>query len=67
MENIQLREAVGIYELSMAVAFALDFNTVLQKVADAAFQQSEAGDVLILLPTHDGRELRVCLWDRQTE
>ena len=61
MENIQLREAVGIYELSMAVAFALDFNTVLQKVADAAFQQTEAGDVSILLPTHDGRELRVAV------
>src|SRR6185436_4657652 len=61
MENIQLRETIGIYELSMAVAFALDFNTVLQKVADAALQQSEASDVLILLPTHDGRELRVAV------
>ncbi len=59
LENIQLREAVGIYEVSMAIAFALDFNTVLQKVADAAFQQSQAGDVSILLPTRDGKELRV--------
>ena len=59
MENIQLREAVGIYELSMAMAFALDFNTVLQKVADAAFQQSQASEVSILLPTRDGKELRV--------
>jgi PAS domain S-box-containing protein len=59
MENIQLREAVGIYEVSMAIAFALDFNTVLQKVADAAFQQSQASEVSILLPTRDGKELRV--------
>src|SRR5439155_12476228 len=59
MENIQLREAVGIYELSMAMAFALDFNTVLQKVADAAFQQGQASEVSILLPARDGKELRV--------
>ena len=59
MENIQLREAVGIYELSMAVAFAQDFGTVLNKVADAAFQQSAGSEISILLPTQDGKELRV--------
>jgi PAS domain S-box-containing protein len=61
MENIQLRETVGMHELSMAIAFALDFDTILQKVADAAFQQSQASDVSILLPTRDGKELRVAV------
>ena len=60
-ENIQLRETVGIHELSMAVAFALDFDTILQKVADAAFQQTQASEVSILLPTRDGKELRVAV------
>src|SRR5258706_5322224 len=59
MENIQLRETVGMHELSMAIAFALDFDTILQKVADAAFQQSQASEVSILLPTRDGKELRM--------
>ena len=61
MENIQLRETVGIHELSMAIAFALDFDTILQKVADAAFQQSQASEVSILLPTRDSKELRVAV------
>ena len=33
-ENIQLQEAVGIHELGMAIAFAPDFETILEKVAD---------------------------------
>ena len=61
MENIQLRETVGMHELSMAIAFALDFNTILQKVADAAFQQSQVSEVSILLPTRDRKELRVAV------
>jgi PAS domain S-box-containing protein len=59
MENIQLHEAVGIYKLSMAVAFTLDFEVVLQKVADAVLLQSQVRGVSILLPTEDGNELRV--------
>ena len=35
MENIELHQAVGMYELSKAIVLALDFDTVLQKVADA--------------------------------
>ena len=61
MENVQLHEAVGIYKLSMAVAFTFDFDIVLQKVADAALLQSRVHGVSILLPTEDGDELRVAI------
>ncbi len=61
MENIQLRGAVSIYELSMAIAFALDRDTVLEKVADAALQQNPTAHVSILLPSEDGKELQVVL------
>jgi len=61
MENIQLRGAVSIYELSMAIAFALDRDTVLEKVMDAALQQSPTARVSILLPSEDGKELQVAL------
>ena len=61
MENIQLRGAVSIYELSMAIAFAFDRETVLQKVMDAALQQDPTADVSILLPSEDGKELQVAL------
>ena len=60
-ENLQLRETVSIYELSMAIAFANDFNTVLQNLADAAFQQSDGGEVSILLPAGGGNELHVAV------
>ena len=61
MENIQLRGAVSIYELSMAIAFAFDRDTVLQKVLDAVLQQNPTADVSILLPSEDGKELHVAL------
>jgi len=61
MENIQLRGAVSIYELSMAIAFALDQDTILQKVMDAALQQNVTADVSILSPSEDGKELYVAL------
>ncbi|HEY3743164.1 MAG TPA: response regulator [Bryobacteraceae bacterium] len=49
MENIQLREAVGLHELSMAIAFAQDSASVLNQVADAAMAQSGAAGLAILL------------------
>ena len=61
MENIQLRGAVSIYELSMAIAFAFDRDTVFQKVMDAALQQDPTADVSIMLPTEDGNGLNVAL------
>jgi len=58
MENIRLREAVGIYELSTAIARTLDSETVLERVADAAFQQSRAHEVRVLVADPSGSELR---------
>ena len=51
LENVQLREAVAIHELSETIAFTLDPQTVLSKLADGALRQSEADEVSILLPT----------------
>jgi two-component system, cell cycle sensor histidine kinase and response regulator CckA len=59
LENVQLREAVAIHELSETIAFTLDPQTVLSKLADGALAQSEADEVSILLPTSDGKELYV--------
>jgi signal transduction histidine kinase len=49
MENIRLREAVGIYELSQSIARTLDAHAILEKIAEAAFQQSYAHEVLVLV------------------
>ncbi len=49
MENIELHQAVGMYELSKAIGLALDFDTVLEKVADAAMSQSRVRAVTVLL------------------
>lgn len=57
LENVQLREAVAIHELSETIAFTLDRQTVLSKLADGALAQSGADEVSILLP--DGDELYV--------
>src|SRR5258708_32446530 len=59
LENVQLREAVAIHDLSETIAFTLDPQTVLSKLADGALSQSEADEVSILLPTSDGAELYV--------
>jgi PAS domain S-box-containing protein len=59
MENLQLRETVAIYSLCQTIAFTLDPQIVLSKLADAALQQSDADEVSILLPTSDGTELYV--------
>ncbi len=59
MENLQLRETVAIYSLCQTIAFTLDHQTILSKLADAALQQTDADEVSILLPTSDGTELYV--------
>ena len=59
LENLQLRETVAIYELSQTIAFTLDPQTIISKVADAALQQTDADEVSILLPTSEGNELYV--------
>jgi PAS domain S-box-containing protein len=59
LENVQLREAVAIHELSETIAFTLDRQTVLSKLADGALAQSGADEVSILLPAARGDELYV--------
>jgi signal transduction histidine kinase len=58
-ENIQLREAVSIYELSRAITLGLSHDEIVQRTAAAAARQSDAGVVSILVPTEEGRELQV--------
>jgi len=57
LENIRLREAVGIHEVSTAIGRSLDSATVLERLADAAFQQSRAGDVRVYVTTAAGTGL----------
>ncbi len=59
LENLQLRETVAIYELSQTIAFTLDRQTIVSKLADAALQQTDADEVSILFPTEEGDELYV--------
>jgi signal transduction histidine kinase len=58
-ENIQLREAVSIYELSRAITRGLSEDEVVQRTVAAASQQSDAGAVQLLVPAMEGRELVV--------
>jgi signal transduction histidine kinase/FixJ family two-component response regulator len=58
-ENIQLREAVSIYELSRAITHGLAHDEVVQRTVAAAAQQSDADAVCILVPNDEGSELRV--------
>jgi two-component system, cell cycle sensor histidine kinase and response regulator CckA len=59
LENLQLRQTVAIYDLGQTIAFTLDPQTILSRLADAALQHTEADEVSILLPTEGGDELYV--------
>src|ERR1041385_302124 len=59
LENLQLRETVAIYELCQTIAFTLDTQTIISKLADAALQQTDADEVSVLLPTEDPNEMYV--------
>jgi two-component system cell cycle sensor histidine kinase/response regulator CckA len=59
LENLQLRETVAIYDLGQTIAFTLDQQTLISKLADAALQQTDADEVSVLLPTSEGDELYV--------
>ncbi len=56
MENVELHQAVGMYELSKAVGLALDFETVLGKVADTALAQNGVRAVAVLLASGKGSD-----------
>ncbi|MGZ6210111.1 MAG: HD domain-containing phosphohydrolase [Syntrophales bacterium] len=59
--NAQLRETVSSYELGKAIAFTLDLDEILKRVADAALQQCGADEVCVMLLTRPGDELYVAL------
>jgi signal transduction histidine kinase len=59
LDNIRLREAVGLYEVSNAIARSLDTETVLARVADAALQQSRADEVGVYVGGTCGADLRL--------
>jgi PAS domain S-box-containing protein len=61
LENVQLRDSLAIYELSKAIAFTLDEETLLNKVADAALQQFQGDELSIMLPSPAGSELYIAL------
>ena len=58
-ENIELRGMLAIYELTKAVALSTDLALVVNKVADAAMEQTFADEVSIMLPAGDDDELYV--------
>ena len=60
-ENVQLREIVTVYELSTAMAFSLDNETILRKTAEAALQACQADEVSIILPLLKGSEWYVAM------
>jgi signal transduction histidine kinase/FixJ family two-component response regulator len=58
-ENIQLREAVSIYELARAITTGLEYEEIVERTLSAAMRQNDAGTGCLLVPTEDGRELRI--------
>jgi PAS domain S-box-containing protein len=61
LENIQLKETVAMYELGKTIFYSLDFNTILNKVADAALAQCDADEVSIVLPLREENQFYVAL------
>jgi len=59
LDNIRLREAVALYEVSNAIARSLHSETVLDRVADAALEQSRAHDVAVYVAGTGGVEMRL--------
>ena len=58
-ENIRLRETLSIHELARAITRGLEHEEIVQRTLAAAVRQHDAGIVCILVPTRDGRALRV--------
>jgi PAS domain S-box-containing protein len=59
LENLELRNTVAIHELSQAIAHTLDPDVLLDKIAEAAFQQFNAQAVSVLLLTEDAQHFQV--------
>jgi diguanylate cyclase (GGDEF)-like protein/PAS domain S-box-containing protein len=59
LENLELRNTVAIHELNQAIAYTLDPNVLLDKIADSALAQFEADEASVMLLTEDGDSLYV--------
>jgi len=59
LDNIRLREAVSLHEVSTAIARSLDSGTVLARVADAALDQSGATEVGVYVAAPGGSDFRL--------
>jgi len=59
LDNIRLREAVSLHDVSTAIARSLDSGTVLARVADAALDQSGAGEVGVYVAGPGGSDFRL--------
>jgi two-component system, cell cycle sensor histidine kinase and response regulator CckA len=57
LENIDLRETVAIHDLSQTIAFTLDTNTIVDKLAEIVEKLCQADGVSVMLATDKGREL----------
>src|SRR5438309_3085182 len=62
LENMQLRETVAIYELCQTIAFTLDRQTLISKLADAALQQTDADEVSVLWKRICGEPSKKTSW-----
>ncbi|MGE3807995.1 MAG: PAS domain S-box protein, partial [Gemmataceae bacterium] len=59
LENVQLRDTVAIYDLCKAISFTSNIQTILHKLADGAVEQCNADEASVMLPSTDGKQLRV--------
>ena len=59
MENLELKNSVAIHELTQAIAYTLDANVLLEKIADVTLQQFEADEASIMLLAEDGQTFQV--------
>ena len=59
LENLELRNTVAIHELNQALAYTLDPNVLLDKIADAALAQFGADEASIMLLAEDSDFLYV--------
>src|SRR6185436_19136384 len=59
LDNIRLREAVSLHEVSTAIARSLDSGTVLARVADAALDQCGATEVGVYVAGPGVSDLRL--------
>jgi PAS domain S-box-containing protein len=53
-ENLQLRESMAVYDLSLAVSSTLNTNVILDRIADAVLNQCGADEMSVMLPTNTG-------------